>query len=185
MLQAIDAHLPGIFESGSGLYISSSYRFLPHPALGDGSRFRAIRLRLEESLIRSGQAFIQPGKEFTLSLFAQDPAETKLLYDWTRTALGSLTKYVDLVYSASCLNILPRGIHKGKGIQFLAHQTGYPPAEMLGVGDSDIDLPFLATVGHSAAPANANPKVKRRVHYVAPRPSTDGVRDILNHFELI
>jgi 3-deoxy-D-manno-octulosonate 8-phosphate phosphatase KdsC-like HAD superfamily phosphatase len=32
---------------------------------------------------------------------------------------------------------------------------------MLGVGDSDVDLPFLATAGSSAAPANASPAHSR------------------------
>jgi hydroxymethylpyrimidine pyrophosphatase-like HAD family hydrolase len=95
-----------------------------------------------------------------------------------------LNESVDLVCSASCLNVLPRGIHKGKGIEFLVSQTHYGPGEMLGVGDSDVDLPFLAMVGHSAAPANANPDIKRLAHYVAPRLAADGVRDILDHFGL-
>jgi hypothetical protein len=58
------------------------------------------------------------------------------------------------------------------------------PAGVLGVGDSDVDLPFLALAGYSAAPANANPAVKEIVQYVAPRPTADGVRDILAYFGL-
>jgi hydroxymethylpyrimidine pyrophosphatase-like HAD family hydrolase len=80
--------------------------------------------------------------------------------------------------------VLPRGVHKGKGIEFLSSQTDYSAGEMLGVGDSDVDLPFLDTVGYSAAPANANLDVKRLAQYVAPRPAADGVRDILDHFGL-
>ena len=91
---------------------------------------------------------------------------------------------VDLVYSSSCLNILPRGIHKGRGIQFLANHLNISPAAMLGVGDSDIDLPFLSTVGYSAAPANANSEVKSIVQYVSPKPTVDGVLDILDHFKV-
>jgi hydroxymethylpyrimidine pyrophosphatase-like HAD family hydrolase len=45
-----------------------------------------------------------------------------------------------------------------------------------------VDLPFLARVGYSAAPANANRAIKQAVQYVAPRPTADGVRDILAHF---
>lgn len=184
MLRAIDGRVPAVFENGAGLYVPDGYRFLPHPMLGHWPSFQAVRQRLEESLVRSGQAFFQPGKEYSLSIMACDPSETHALYDLALTALSSLRDSVDLVYSASCLNVLPRGVHKGKGIEFLASQTGYALGEMLGVGDSDVDLPFLDKVGYSAAPANANLNVKRLVQYVAPHPAGDGVRDILDHFGL-
>jgi len=184
VLQVIDGHLPAIFENGAGLYVPNSTRFLVHPALGDQAGFEAVRLRLRKALVTTGRAFFQPGKEYSLSLFAHDPAETKTLYDLAVAALGPLRESVDLVYSTAALNVLPRGIHKGKGVEFLTSQTGYVLEEMLGVGDSDVDLPFLAQVGYSAAPANANPDVKRSVQYVAPRLAADGVYDILDHFEL-
>jgi hypothetical protein len=184
VLRAIDGHLPAVYENGAGLYFPNGYRFLPHPALGNQPSFEAIRQHLDDELVRTGQAVLQPGKDYSLSYAASASSETDLLHKQAVTALGPLTESVDLVCSASCLNVLPRGIHKGKGVEFLASQTDYGPAEMLGVGDSDVDLPFLARVGHSAAPANANPDVKRLVQYVAPHPAADGVRDILDHFGL-
>ncbi len=147
MLQAIDGHLPGIFENGAGLYVPDGYRFLRHPEWGH-----------------------------------PHPEDTHTLREQATSALGSLRDTVDLVYSRSCLYEHPRGIHKGRGVAFLADHTGYGLGEMLGVGDSDVDLQFLSAVGHSAAPANANQAVKRLVYYAAPRPTGDGVRDILAHF---
>jgi hydroxymethylpyrimidine pyrophosphatase-like HAD family hydrolase len=184
MLQAIDGHLPGIFENGAGLYVPNGYRFLPHPDVGDGAAMAAVRRRLRETLLRSGHAYFQPGKEYSLSLFASDPDDTDALYDHTVAALGSLAGSVNLVRSPSCLNIVPLGIDKGQGIHFLAAQTGYDPAAMLGAGDSDGDLPFLELVGYKAAPANANQAVREAVHFVAPRVAADGVRDILAHFDV-
>ncbi len=184
MLRAIDGHVAAVFENGAGLYIPNEYRFLPHPMLGNRARFQLVRQRLEGALVQTGQAFFQPGKEYSVSILARDPSETDALYNQAITALGSLGESVDLVYSVSCLNVLPRGIHKGKGIEFLSGQTGYALGEMLGVGDSDVDLPFLSLVGYSAAPANANLDVKQLVQYVAPRPAAGGVRDILAYFGL-
>lgn len=184
ILQAIDGHLPGIFENGAGLYVPDGYRFLSHPDLRDNSAFPAVRQRLDQTLVKTGQAYVQPGKEYTLTLFAHNPAETARLADWVAGALDSLAETVDLVYSPACLNILPRGMHKGRGLEFLAEQTGCAPAEMLGVGDSAVDVEFLKLVGTSAAPANAIPVIKALVDYVAPRAAADGVRDILAHFGL-
>ena len=184
MLQAIDGHLPAIFENGAGLYVPSEYRFLPHPRLNDEAAFAPVQRRLAETLVESGRAFFQPGKQYSLSLFALNPADTEKLGGWAAAALGPWRESVTLVYSASCLNVLPRGVDKGEGLRFLADQTGYGLDEMLGVGDSEVDLPFLSLAGYSAAPANAGPRVRRTVQYLAPRPTTAGLRDILRHFKL-
>jgi hypothetical protein len=65
-------------------------------------------------------------------------------------ALGDLKRHVRLVYSTSCLIILPGAIDKGEGIRFLSDYTGTPLSRMLGVGDSDVDKQFLLLVGYSA-----------------------------------
>lgn len=187
LLQAMDGHVPAVFENGAGLYVPQSYRFLPHPSLNaddpaSEGPIVAVRRRLAETVVRRGAAYFQPGKEYTLSLFATDPSRTATLHEEADAALGELRPTVDYLYSPSCLNILPRGMHKGKGIEFLASYTGYQLKEMLGVGDSDVDVPFLEAVGHSAAPDNGNEAVKQVAHYVSSQRASDGVRDILTHF---
>ena len=184
MLQAIDGRLPGVFENGAGLYLPETYRFLPHPSLSEGSPIPAVRRRLEETLVGSGAAYFQPGKEYSLTLFSTNPRDTGRLYELAAAALGDLNETVDLVYSTSCLNVLPKGIDKAKGLHFLAAVTGCDLSQVLGVGDSDVDLEFLSLVGFSAAPANANPAVKDTVQYVSPFPTAHGVRDILRHFNI-
>ncbi|HSM72597.1 MAG TPA: HAD-IIB family hydrolase [Anaerolineales bacterium] len=184
MLQAIDGHLPAIFENGAGLYIPSDYKFLPHPNLQNRSEMRRIRQRLEETLVKEGTAYFQPGKEYTLSLFSTDPANKDKLHDQTRDVLGMFKGTFDFASSSSCLNILPRNIHKGSGIEFLCNQTGYNPSEMLGVGDSGVDIQFLSLVGFSAAPANADKDIKKIVQYISPYQTGEGVRDILKHFNI-
>ena len=182
MLQAIDGHLPGIYENGCGLYRPADYRFLPHPLLGDEQSFVEARERLRRALVRPGKVFFQPGKEHSLSLFPLGSVSVDDLLPLAQEALGPLAESVSLVYSFSCLNVVPRGLDKGKGLDFLCRETGYAPESVLGVGDSDVDLPFLALTGRSAAPANANPAVKQIVQYVSPLPTSDGVGDILRHF---
>lgn len=183
MLQAIDGHLPAIFENGCGLYVPSGYRFLPHPALaGTRTAYEGARDRLQAALVETGKAFIQPGKEFSLSLFPLDGVTADDLRPLAEAALGPAGQAVSLVYSSSCLNVLPRGVDKGGGLRFLCQTSGHAIEAVLGVGDSDVDLPFLKLAGRSAAPANANPAVRALAHYVSPFPTTAGVRDILRHF---
>ena len=184
MLQAIGGHLPAIYENGAGLYTPEPYRFLPHPEVGHGVEFRAAERRLAEALVETGRAFFQPGKQFSHSLFAYDPADTPALRGWAVEALGPLAETVELSYASSCLNVLPRGLDKGKGLEFLAQKSRYRPEEMLGVGDSESDLLFLALTGYSAAPANAHESVKQIVQYVSAHATVKGVRDILKQFGL-
>lgn len=184
-LQAIDGHLPGIYENGAGMYLPATYRFVTLPGLQDRLHaFEQVRQRLHEQLVRPGRAFFQPGKDHSLTLFAIDPVRTEDLEPLAAEALGDLAAGVELVYSTSCLNVLPRGVDKGQGVAFLAKTLGIAEAAILGVGDSDVDLPFLSRVGHSAAPANANPRVRQLVDYVASRPSMEGVREILRYYQL-
>jgi hydroxymethylpyrimidine pyrophosphatase-like HAD family hydrolase len=185
MLQAIDGHLPAVFENGCGLYLPDGYRFLTHPLLaGRGRGFAAARERLRTELVETGQVFFQPGKEYSLSLFPLDGLAPEDIRPLAEAALGAAGEAVSLVFSISCLNVVPRGVDKGQGVSFLCECAGYALEEVLGVGDSDVDLPFLAEVGYSAAPANANPAVKALVDYVSPYPTSLGVRDILRHFGL-
>jgi HAD superfamily hydrolase (TIGR01484 family) len=185
MLQAIDGRLPGIYENGAGLYVPETYRFLPNPALSNaGNPIPAIRQRLQDTLVKSGEAYFQPGKEYSLTLFSSDPGDASKLYDLVVAALGDLKRDVKLVYSTLCLNILPSSIDKGEGIRFLSHWTGYALSEILGVGDSDVDKQFLSIVGYSGAPANSHPDIKSIVQYVSPFRAGEGVRDILAHFNI-
>jgi hypothetical protein len=184
LVQAIDGHIPAVFENGAGLYQPEGYQFLRHPDLDGLELMPIVRRRLEETVIAAGQAYIQPGKEYSLSLFPYRVEEIGRLEGWIAAALGPLGAGVDLVYSVSCLNVLLRGSSKARGIEFLAGRVGVPPEEMLGVGDTEVDTAFLQRVGCSAAPANAVAEVKAVVDYVSPFEAADGVRDILEHFAI-
>jgi hypothetical protein len=185
MLQAIGGHLPGVFESGAGLYDPAGYRFLPHPSLGSGSRMRQARQRLTKALVQPGHATIQPGKEYSLSLFPTEATPLDALKPLAEEALGPLAERIDLVYSASCLNVMQAGIDKAGGLYFLAEVTGIPLAAMLAVGDSPVDGPMLTVAGYSAAPANASPYIQRLAQFVAPSPAAQGVREILAHYGVV
>ena len=184
MLQAMDGHLPGIFESGAGLYDPAGYRFLPHPALDANSLMHQVKEQLTAELGRPGLAMIQPGKEYSLSLFPTAATPLARLEPLARQALGPLVGQVELNYAASCLNVMPAGIDKASGLQFLSAVTGIPLAAMLAVGDSPVDAPMLAVAGYSAAPANAPLTIQRLVQFVSPSSAARGVREILAYFKV-
>ena len=186
MLQAIDGNLPGVYENGVGIYDPAEYQFISLPQIDQYlNGFGEITSRIEKTLVQDNIVYFQPGKNHSLTIFPVDPTRVQELKELTTQVLGPLSEQVDLAYSTSCLNILPRGVDKGKGLSFLADKINIPLENMLGIGDSDVDLPFLKLVGNSAAPSNANSSVKEIVEYVAEEPTSEGVREILTHFKLI
>ncbi len=184
VLQALHASGPGVFEGGAGLYLPEGRRIFPHPDITDLSLLRTVRRILEEEVDRDSSIYLQPGKDFTMSVFPRGNTPLEGLKERVVRLLGEKAEELELLYSASCLNILPKGIHKGKGIEFLSTWTGIPLSAMLAVGDSEVDIPMFLKAGYRAAPANATPEVKELSDYVSPFRTTEGLRDILNIFKI-
>ncbi len=59
------------------------------------------------------------------------------------------------------LEVMAAGVSKGNALQLALKLRGIDPAATLAIGDGENDLPMLAVVGFSAAPANAAEDVRR------------------------
>lgn len=70
---------------------------------------------------------------------------------------------------------LPVGVDKASGLAAALDELDLAAAEVLGVGDAENDLVFLAACGVSAAVANALPDLKAAVDIVTPEPEGAGV----------
>ena len=70
---------------------------------------------------------------------------------------------------------LPRGVDKASGLTAALGATGLAAAGVLGVGDAQNDLAFLAICGVAAAVANALREVKAQAQIVTPEPAGAGV----------
>jgi len=184
MMQAIDAHLPGIYENGGGLYFPRDYRFVENPLITPAMReaLADIKAALRRDIVEVGLGYFQPGKEVSLTLYPVDKVSVHELYLTTVRALETRNAGYIAQESASCVDIVPRGIDKAAGVRWLSRETGIPLDQIGGIGDSASDLEFLSIVGRSAAPANAADEVKATVNYVSPYEDGDGVVDILRRW---
>ena len=184
-MQGIESHLPAIYENGAGLYFPAPYRFAEHPDISPAQRKSWLEIRriLIEQIAAPGIGIVQPGKESTFSLYPAQPSITLAdLGESARASLGSALDGYVLFVSRTTVEILPEGIDKGAGLAWLARETGISTADIAGIGDSNADLAYLMKVGTSAAPANAVPEVRARVHYVSPYEDSRGVKDILDRW---
>ncbi len=185
LLQAIHGFAPAVFEHGTGLYNPKDYVFKAHPDLICLDELENLKKIINRTLVKRGQAIMQGGKDYSLSLFSRDKSITPRLKELILEAGGKLCGSFDIIYSSDSINIIPKGFHKGKGIDFLSRESGVPLEAILGVGDSEVDIPFMVKTGFSAAPSNAGDAVKKAALYCSDKSLAEGLEDILNHFSLI
>jgi HAD superfamily hydrolase (TIGR01484 family) len=184
LMQAIDAHLPGIYENGGGLYFPREYRFIENPLITSTMRetLADIKTILRREIVKTGLGYFQPGKEVSLTLYPLERVSVRELYLAVAQALDAFDAEYTVQASVSCVDCTPAGVDKGDGVRWLSRETGIPLGQMGGIGDSASDLKFLNIVGRSAAPANAADEVKAVVDYVSPYEDGDGVVDILRRW---
>jgi HAD superfamily hydrolase (TIGR01484 family) len=188
MMQAIDAHVPGIYENGGGLYFPAQYSFIENPAIMPAQRAKLAEVRqvLTREIVETGLGQFQPGKEVSLTLYPARPGVSFLqLADVARRALDGNIDGLTIMPLVTSVDIVLNGIDKGAGVEWLSREIGIPIAQIGGIGDSSGDLPFLRLVGFSAAPANASDDVKRTVQYVSRFEDGKAVVDILDKWMAI
>ena len=184
LMQAIGAHLPGIYENGCGLYFPEGYRFVEHPSVTPRVReaLAAAKATLHRQIVAPRRGYFQPGKEASLTLYPFPGISVGRLGQAVADALSGHEALFTIQASISCVDLIPAGIDKGVGVRWLSEETGIPLVDMGGIGDSTSDLKFMHLVGHSAAPANATAEVRAFAEYVSPLEDGDGVVDILRHW---
>lgn len=88
---------------------------------------------------------------------------------------------LDLAISKSrtAVDVAPPGLDKAAGLKYVLDVLEIRQEGVLGIGDAQADIEWLAIVGTSACPANATDDVKAFVDYVADAQESRGVREIL------
>ena len=184
LMQAIDAHMPAIYENGGGLYFPHTYRFVENPCITIEVKkaLAQVKEALRREVVEQGLGYFQPGKEVSLTLYPTDGVSVSQLYHTIAEVLSAQEALYAAEEAATCVNVIPVGVDKGMGVRWLSEETGISLEDMGGIGDSASDLKFLRLVGLSAAPANASSAVKTEVDYVSPYQDGAGVVDILRRW---
>ena len=78
--------------------------------------------------------------------------------------------------------ITHREATKQQATQELARMLQIQTSEMIGVGDSRNDIPFLSACGLKVAMENADDKLKSVADYIAPSVEEDGVAHVVERF---
>ena len=81
--------------------------------------------------------------------------------------------------------MVPRGISKSTGIQFVCQQLGIDIGQSIAFGDSANDISMLQAAGLSVAMGGGNPIVFDQVDYVTDPVMEDGIANAMKHFNII
>jgi hydroxymethylpyrimidine pyrophosphatase-like HAD family hydrolase len=181
MAQMTETFQPCIFEHGAGLFFPRAFRYQFDACLGPdyAARLAALRAALQVSVLTPGRAFVQPGKEATMTLYPLEGTSLDELFTFALEVVRGAAPDFEVARNVLGIELRPRGIDKGLGLKRVSDLLGVPPARIAGIGDSDPDLSFLRLVGFSAAPANATPAVQEAVQYVAHASFGQGLLEVL------
>jgi HAD superfamily hydrolase (TIGR01484 family) len=181
LAQLTGVFLPCIFEHGCGLFYPRAFRYAFHPALSRdySARLAAVRALLEEPVLAARRAFVQPGKEASMTLYPLADTTVEELVQVTLGAIAPLDDEFGVAWNVNGVEVRPKGVDKGTAFRWLAGELGLPFEAFAGMGDSDTDLAFLNLVGFPAAPANATMVVREQVKLVSTHGYGEGLLDAI------
>ena len=82
------------------------------------------------------------------------------------------------------IEIIPKGISKGKAVLELAKKYGIKKEEIIGIGDSENDLTMLDSCGLSFCVANGSEIAKQHADMIAPSADENGVGYVIRNYGL-
>lgn len=125
---------------------------------------------------------IDPSKMIVISLHEHDRLEQFRV----QHEAWSHGKCRMIFSSPQYLEIVPDGVSKQMGIQFLAEQLGIGMSDTIAVGDEMNDCEMIQAAGLGVAVSNANPKVKPLADYVTKANNNeDALAEVIERFVLV
>lgn len=106
-------------------------------------------------------------------LISGEPDELKSLETKLKDSFGS---EVDIYLSAPWfLEIMPKGINKGLGLELVCRDMGITMDEVIAFGDSFNDIPMIQMAGTGVAMGNAEDELKANADFITDDCDNDGI----------
>ncbi len=106
---------------------------------------------------------------------SEQPAETPI-----SQVIFDLGLDLEVIFNKGSIMVLPPSVNKATGLKAALDELHLSPDNVVGVGDAENDLDFLAICGRSVAVANALDSVKERVDCVVEGRASAGVRELID-----
>jgi len=176
MSQALGLTVPVLFEGGGGRFDPVEAQTTWSPALTD-----EIEAQIEEvqhwfvtECTPGTKMSLDHAKRTQTGIVSPDPDEIVEARARTEQFVDAHVPDLRVFSTDVSVDVVPPGITKRNGLEWLAEHLEVPLDEMAYIGDSDSDLEALSAVGTSFAPANADEEVLRAVDHVTDGTVLDG-----------
>ena len=183
MSQALDLTVPVLFEGGGGRFDPVEAQTTWSPALTD-----EIEAQIEEvqhwfvtECIPGTKMSLDHAKRTQTGIVSPDPDEVVDARARTEQFVDAHVPDLRVFSTDISVDVVPPGITKRNGLEWLADHLGVALDEVAYIGDTDSDLEALSVVGTSFAPANADEEVLRAVDHVTDDPVIDGTVEAYRH----
>ncbi len=93
--------------------------------------------------------------------------------------------YEILSHSPTVAEMVPKGFHKGKGIEEVCELLGEDIKNTVAFGDSINDMDMIRTAGIGVAMGNGTTDIKEAANYITTSLMEDGIANALRHLELL
>lgn len=177
--KVLDISLPCICENGAYIY---------NPLTNDveininiKSYLTSIKQKIEDDVANNYLYKLEIGKYISLSLNPIHGNSIDTIYEYIKSIIGE-DDNVTISYSSTAVDITPKDINKGNILESYITKIPYKYDQIIGIGDSFNDLPFLSKLSLTACPVNSSNEVKSIVDYISKYPNTLGVIDIVKHY---
>jgi hydroxymethylpyrimidine pyrophosphatase-like HAD family hydrolase len=97
-----------------------------------------------------------------------------------REAVVEAGQRLHVILNKGSIMVLPTGVDKATGLRHSVAQLGIHPESVVGIGDAENDIEFLAACGCGVAVANALPSLKLSADFVTGGTHGDGVAEIID-----
>jgi HAD superfamily hydrolase (TIGR01484 family) len=175
--QAVASPVPGVFEFGYGVYDLIRERSATNPAWTPA--MAEVREQLiascEEEFVAARKGRIRYGNTTSVTIIPTAPNTMESLHYPSFKVSREFSDTYTLHTGPTTIDFVPRDIHKGIGVLWLAEVLKVPVARVAAIGSSSTDLPMFREAAVSFAPLNAIPPVKAEATVVARGSHTGGV----------
>ena len=176
LTQALDLTTPVLFESGGGRFDPVAAQTTWNPALTETieAELEEVRHWFVTECVPGTALSLDHAKRTQAGVVSPNPEDILDLRPRTEQFVQENVPDLRVFSTAVSIDVVPPGITKRTGLEWLADHLGIDVSNVAYIGDAETDREALGTVGRSFAPANADPEVRRRVDHVTDGAVIDG-----------
>ena len=168
MSQALDLTTPVLFEAGGGRFDPVGAQTTWSPRFTDEveAKLNTVQRWFRTECIPGTSVSLDHAKRTQAGVVSPKVEEIRALHPRTEQFVVEKAPGLHVFSTDVSVDVVPPGITKRDGLEWLGDHLGLGLDEMAYIGDADSDLEGLNAVGVSFAPANAAEAVQAQVDHV-------------------